>query len=140
MTTIYSTQATAIGGREGNVKTADGKFDLKFSMPKNVEGTSPDGTNPEQLFSMGYAACFDGALNLVASMKHVKIASETTAKVSLCKNDEGGFDIAVDISVLITGVDQAVADDLVATAHQVCPYSRATRNNVAVSVSSKIKA
>ena len=139
MTTIYSTKATAIGGREGNVKTADGKFDLKFSMPKTSEGTSPDGTNPEQLFAMGYAACFDGALNLVASMKHVKIQSETTANVSLCKNDEGGFDIGVEISCLVGGVDQATADDLVATAHQVCPYSRATRNNVAVAVSGKAK-
>ena len=131
---LYTAESTVVGGREGHVKSTDGLIDMKVSMPKTMGGKGETATNPEQLFSAGYAACFDGALNMVAMMQKQRIQSQTTTKVSFGKNPEGGFDLAVEIVSEISGVDQSVADELVNTAHQVCPYSRATRGNIEVKV------
>lgn len=131
---LYTAESTVVGGREGHVKSSDGIIDFQVSMPKTMGGKGEVKTNPEQLFSAGYASCFDGALNLVAMMQKQKIASTTTAKVSIGKNAEGGFDLAVEIISEIEGVDQNTATELVNTAHQVCPYSRATRGNIDVTV------
>ncbi len=131
---LYTAEAKANGGREGHVKSSDGKIDMKVSMPKSMAGAGDSGSNPEQLFAAGYSACFDGALNLVARMQRKDIKSETTVKASIGKNAEGGFDLEVEIISEISGVSQAEADELVNAAHQVCPYSRATRNNIDVTV------
>lgn len=131
---LYTAESTVVGGREGHVKSSDGLIDIDVSMPKTMGGKGELKSNPELLFSAGYAACFDGALNLVAMMQKHKIQSQTTAKVSIGKNAEGGFDLAVEIISEIEGVGQDTATELVNTAHQVCPYSRATRGNIEVTV------
>lgn len=135
MEILYTAVATADGGREGKVKTDDGKLDLSVSMPKALQGKDDGGTNPEQLFAAGYSACFDSALNLVARMQKLRIKSQITAKVSLGKNDAGGFGLAVELVGKIEGVDSSIAMELMNTAHQVCPYSNATRGNIEVVLS-----
>jgi len=133
MEKIYTAKAVATGGRNGHVATDDKVIDLELRMP----GSPDKGAfgNPEQLFAAGYAACFDGALNLMAKMEHIKTEqTETTALVSLNKDDEGGFFISVELQVKVPGVDGPTADRLVAKANQFCPYSRATRNNVPITL------
>jgi osmotically inducible protein OsmC len=137
---VYSTESTASGGgRDGHVKSADGRIDLETRPPKEMGG-SGEGTNPEQLFSAGYAACFLGALRLVAGRSNVKLddATNVTVKVGFGKDSDGGFGITGDIVGYLPGLEQSVADDLMKQAHQVCPYSKATRRNVDVDVSAKV--
>ncbi|OYX15073.1 MAG: organic hydroperoxide resistance protein [Rhizobiales bacterium 32-66-8] len=130
----YSTQATATGGRDGRATTADGTVDLKLSTPKELGGAGGDGTNPEQLFAAGYSACFLGALKLVASQEKVKLPAEAsvTATIGIGPRSEGGFGITAALKVALPGIETAQAQALVEKAHQVCPYSNATRGNVDV--------
>ena len=136
MSVIYTASATATGeGRNGHTRTSDGVLDLDLAVPKEMGGPGGALTNPEQLFAAGYAACFHGALKLVAQQKKLAISdTAVTADVGFGPNDDGGFGLTVALSVEIAGVDQAAADDLVAAAHQVCPYSNATRGNIEVTV------
>lgn len=131
---LYTAEATATGGRNGNVKSSDGILDLEVRMPKELGGAAGAAyTNPEQLFAAGYAACFDSALNLVIKTGKVETGeTKVTAKVSIGKNTTGGFQLAVVLAVAIPGVTPEVAQSLVEKAHQVCPYSNATRNNIEV--------
>lgn len=127
----YTTAATAKGGRQGTVRSADGVIDLPLGKPGS---TSSPKANPETLFAAGYAACFSGALNLVASQEGVDASeSEVTADVTFGKTDSG-FGLAVAITASLPGVDAAKAQELVDKAHQVCPYSKATRGNIEVTV------
>ena len=136
---LYTAKATAQGGRKGTVTSSDGTIDFELSMPKSLGGQEKEGsTNPEQLFAAGYSACFDSALQLVASQAKKAIESVITANVSIGKEGEG-FGLAVQLDVEIKGVDQAEAEDLVHKAHQVCPYSRATRNNIEVTLNTTAK-
>lgn len=129
MQTLYTTSVTVSGGRNGVVKSSDGVLDLEIRTPKEMGGPGGAYTNPEQLFAAGYSACFDGALNLVARTKRIKLESTTvTAHVSFGKDAEGGFQLHTVLEVKVNGVDQDTAKVLVEEAHQVCPYSRATRN------------
>lgn len=140
MSKLYTASVTASGGRNGMVKSSDGLLELDVRMPKELQG--PGGaTNPEQLFAAGYAACFDSALNLVIRMKRLKEVQETqvTAHVSLDKNVDQGFDLSVVLEVSIVGVSQQQAEELVSAAHQVCPYSRATRGNIEVELHVVVK-
>ncbi len=131
MESLYTAIATSVGGRGGHVKTADGQLDFEVRPPKEMGG--PGGaTNPEQLFACGYAACFGQALSHVALLRKKRIESSVTAKVSIGKKPEGGFMLAVEMAVNIPGVEQQEAEELVKEAHQVCPYSNATRNNIEV--------
>lgn len=133
--TLYTAKSTAEGGRQGTVKSSDKELDLALSMPKGLGGTDDAGTtNPEQLFSAGYAACFDGALHLVAGEQNKKITSRVTAEISIGKDDDG-LGLAAKIHATIEGVSQEEAVELVKAAHQVCPYSRATRGNIDVEIS-----
>ena len=135
MKIAYKTTATATGGRDGRSRTADGTLDLKLSTPKELGGAGGDGTNPEQLFASGYAACLLGALKFVAGKEKVRIPEDAsvTATVGIGLRDDGaGFGIDVDLAVALPGLDAAQADDLIAKADVVCPYSHATRGNVAV--------
>jgi len=131
MEKLYTAKAVSIGGRNGHVATDDKIIDLDLRSP----GSPDKGAygNPEQLFAAGYAACFDGALNLMAKLEHLKTGlTETAALVSLNKDDDGSVFISVELQVKVPGVDRATAEKLVAKAHQFCPYSKATRNNVDV--------
>lgn len=127
----YTAVATAENGRDGRVATNDGRLDVVVNPPKELGG-SGEGTNPEQLFAAGYSACFQGALGVVARNENADITGSTvTAEVGIGKNDDG-FGIIVKISASIPNVDVATAKDLIEKAHQVCPYSKATRGNITV--------
>ena len=135
---LYQTSARAVGGRDGTSKTLDGAVDVKVSTPKELGGAGGDGVNPEQLFATGYAACFLGAMKFVASQGGTaKVPADTTvtSTVGIGPRSEGGFGLEIALAVSLPGVDKAAAEDLVAKAHQVCPYSNATRNNIDVKLS-----
>ncbi|OMC51479.1 organic hydroperoxide resistance protein [Mycobacterium sp. IS-2888] len=137
---VYTTESTATGGgRDGHVKSDDGRIDLETRPPKAMGG-SGEGTNPEQLFAAGYAACFLGALRLVAGKSKVTLddATSVSIEIGFGKDSAGGFGLTGKIVGHLQGVEQSVADDLVEQAHQVCPYSKATRGNVDVDVSAKV--
>jgi len=133
----YRTTATATGGRDGRARTDDGRLEVQLATPRELGGAGGDGTNPEQLFAAGYSACFLGALKVVGQQLKTRVPAETTvtATVGIGPRSEGGFGITVDLVVALPGVDRAEAARLVETAHQVCPYSNATRNNVDVRLS-----
>lgn len=132
---LYTAHATATGGRDGHVTSSDQVLDLDVRVPREMGGSGGAFTNPEQLFAAGYAACFDSALNLVIRMSKVQTGTTTvTADVSIGKLETGGFGLAVALAVNVPGVEQAVAEQLVAKAHQVCPYSNATRGNIDVNL------
>jgi osmotically inducible protein OsmC len=137
---VYTTDSTATGGgRDGHVKSADGRIDLDTRPPKAMGG-SGEGTNPEQLFSAGYAACFLGALRLVAGKSKVALdeATNVTVEIGFGKDSAGGFGLTGKIVGYLPGLDEIAAQDLVEQAHQVCPYSKATRGNIDVEVSAKV--
>jgi Ohr subfamily peroxiredoxin len=129
---VYTAKAHTTGGREGRSTTDDGLLDVKLSPPKAMGGAG-GATNPEQLFAAGYSACFMGAIKHVAGMKKVAVPADAAidAEVDIGPIPQG-FGIAVRLAVSLPGLDRAVAQDLVDTAHQVCPYSNATRGNIVV--------
>ena len=135
---LYSTEATATGGRDGKVTAADGALVLDLAMPKELGGSGA-GHNPEQLFAAGFASCFSSALGLVARQdKSVgKLPDGTTvaATVGIGKTDAGGFGLTVALKVTVPGLDQDVVQGLAEAAHAVCPYSNAVRGNVDVEIS-----
>ena len=133
MKTLYTTSVTAKGGRDGHVKSENGILELDVRTPKALGGGSDDFTNPEMLFAAGYSACFDSALNLVIKRSKMETGETTvTAKVSIGQLENGGFCLAVELDVNVPGVSLEEAQSLVEQAHQVCPYSNATRNNIEV--------
>jgi Ohr subfamily peroxiredoxin len=131
---LYRTSATATGGRDGKAVTEDGRFEVALSTPKELGGAGGEGSNPEQLFAAGYSACFLGALKVAGQQLKLKIPAETaiTATVGIGPRSEGGFGITADLAISLPGVAREDAEALVAAAHQICPYSNATRNNVDV--------
>jgi len=131
---LYTTQATAIGGRDGRATTKDGSLDVKLTTPKELGGPGGPGNNPEQLFAAGYAACFIGAMKFVSSQGGPKFPQDAsvTASVGIGPRSEGGFGLVVGLAVSLPGISSSSANSLVEKAHQVCPYSNATRNNVDV--------
>lgn len=138
MNALYTASSTVRGGRNGRVISDDKIIDMPLVMPKSLGGAGGEGTNPEQLFSAGYAACFDSALNLAARKQRIKIdETEVKAQVSIGKDTDGGFALTVALDVTIPGVEQEVAEQLVESAHQICPYSKATRDNIAVDLKAK---
>jgi len=138
MTTLYTAQATATGGRTGSAKSSDGRLDVTLDTVKELGGAGGAGTNPEQLFAAGYSACFLGALKFVAGREKVAIPADTTVTADVGigpRADGGGFELSLAINVVIPGVAQDVAEGLVAKAHIVCPYSHLTRTNTDVKLS-----
>ncbi|MCG7376946.1 organic hydroperoxide resistance protein [Paenibacillus sp. ACRSA] len=130
---MYETTVKAVGGRNGYVESSSPELRLDVRTPKEMGGAGGEGTNPEQLFAAGYAACFDSALNMVARMQKIKLeGTEVTAIVHFGKVEDGGFGIAATLDVLAKGVEKETAAKLVEAAHQACPYSRATRGNIVV--------
>jgi len=132
---VYTAVATAVGGRKGSARTPDGSLDLTLTAPTETGGDG-SGTNPEQLFALGYAACFAGAAKLAAKNLGVDLSGEpqVTAKVGFGPEGES-FAITVDIEASLPGVDDGTAQKVADAAHQLCPYSKATRGNVPVTVS-----
>jgi osmotically inducible protein OsmC len=137
MQILYTAHATATGGRDGRAVSSDNHLDVKLNTPKELGGGGGDGTNPEQLFAAGYSACFLSAMKFVAAHTKVALPSETnvTAEIGIGPNDKGGFGLAADLRVSVPGMETAAAQALVAKAHEVCPYSNATRGNIEVKVS-----
>ena len=135
MTPLYTATATATGGREGRVRTDEGTLDLALSMPKGLGGNGAAGTNPEQLFAAGYSACFGSALALVARKMGVQTGPvQVTAKVSIGAKG-AGFGLAVALQGHMPELPREKAEALMKAAHEVCPYSNATRGNIEVSLS-----
>lgn len=133
MNVLYTATATATGdGRNGHATSEDGLLDVDLRIPKSMGGAG-GATNPEQLFAVGYAACFHSALKVVAGREHLDVTgTEVSASVSIGANDAGGFELAVELDVAVPALDRAAAEALVAQAHEVCPYSNATRGNIEV--------
>ncbi|WP_068425058.1 organic hydroperoxide resistance protein [Janibacter terrae] len=135
MKTIYTAEALATGaGRDGHGRTSDGRLDLDLAIPQEMGG-SGEGTNPEQLFAVGYAACFHSALQLVARQAKADVTdSSVGSRVHIGPNDAGGFQLAVELEVTLPHLDTETAQQLADRAHEVCPYSNATRGNIDVTV------
>ena len=135
MNTLYTATAVATGdGRNGHVQTFDGTIDAAVRTPKELGGEG-GATNPEQLFAAGYAACFHSAIKVVAGRDKLDVTgTEVSASVSIGADDSGGFGLAVELDVHAPALDQETAERIVAAAHEVCPYSNATRGNVEVTL------
>ncbi|RAS71559.1 organic hydroperoxide resistance protein [Priestia endophytica] len=133
---LFTTSVSAVGGREGKVHSSDNVLNMDIAMPATPRAKKlPEATNPEQLFAAGYSACFDGALQLIASKEHVKFESEVTANVSLLKDEaDQGFKLAVTLQVKGMGIEKDRLEELVHKAHDFCPYSKATRGNIEVTL------
>jgi lipoyl-dependent peroxiredoxin len=133
---LYTTKATATGGRDGCAAIGDGGLTLAMTTPKELGGSGGPGNNPEQLFAAAYAACFLSAMSFVSSQGGPKVPDDAkvTATVGIGPHAQGGFGLDVQLDISLPGLTQADADALVQRAHLVCPYSNATRNNVAVSL------
>lgn len=133
MKNLYTTKATATGGRNGQVKSENGIIDLEVRYPKALGGANDDFANPEMLFAAGYAACFDSALNLVIKKENIQTGiTSVTSNISIGQTETGGFGLEAELHATIPGVTMEVAQSLIEKAHQVCPYSNATRGNMAV--------
>jgi osmotically inducible protein OsmC len=141
METLYQAHSIASGeGRKGRSRTDDGKIDVVLSMPRGLGGDDGPGTNPEQLFATGYAACYLSALKMVSGQAKAPVGpnTEVHATVGIGPNTRGeGFNLDIALKVTGSGLDKAVIDDLIQKAHQVCPYSNATRGNVDVALSAE---
>lgn len=130
---LYTATATATGGREGKASSSDNSFSLNLTTPKELGGNGAPGANPEQLFAAGYSACFIGALKVVAMKEKVNLPQDVsiTGKVGIGPIPQG-FGIQAELNISLPGVERSVAESLVQKAHQVCPYSNATRGNIEV--------
>ncbi|MEW4023426.1 organic hydroperoxide resistance protein [Bacillus sp. CIS52] len=134
---LFTAKATAVGGRSGHIKSEDGVLDFDIIMP-NAKKDGETGTNPEQLFAAGYAACFGGALELAAKKQNIDLTSEIEGQVSLLKDEsDGGYKIGVTLVIDTKDLDKETAEKLVQAAHEFCPYSKATRGNVDVKLELK---
>jgi len=131
---VYTAEAKATGGRDGRAVSSDNKLDVKLAVPKEMGGNG-DGTNPEQLFAAGYSACFLGAMKFVAGQKKIAVPADVsiTGRVGIGPIPQG-FGIQAELNISLPGMDKDAADALVAAAHQVCPYSNATRGNIEVTL------
>lgn len=132
--TLYTAHVTTLGARAGRVESSDGNLKLHLSVPPGMGGQGGTGSNPEQLFAAGYAACFGGAVQFAASQKKIDPGDvQVVAEVGVGPStDKRGFEVAVQLEVTLPKLDQKTAEQLVAEAHQICPYSNATRGNIEV--------
>ncbi|HYG07592.1 MAG TPA: organic hydroperoxide resistance protein [Stenotrophomonas sp.] len=134
-TVLYTAHATATGGREGRAISSDSALDVKLSTPRELGGAGGDGTNPEQMFAAGYSACFIGAMKAVSAREKIKLPAEPTIEGSVGIGQiPGGFGLTVELKIAVPGMDRDQLQTLVNQAHQVCPYSNATRGNIDVTL------
>ena len=137
MNVLYSTRVTATGGRHGQIRSEDGLLNMRLAMPRELGGKG-DATNPETLFAGGYAACFENAFLRVSREAGLRFADEDVgvlAEIGLSRNESGGFVLSAALAVTVVGIDQKKAEELVQSAHKICPYSNAIRGNVDVAIS-----
>ncbi len=133
---VYTAHATATGGRDGQAQSSDGALNVKLSTPREMGGAGGEGANPEQLFAAGYAACFIGAMKFVARQQQLALPDDLSIDSAVGIGPiPAGFGIEVDLKINAPGMDKQVVENLVQAAHQVCPYSNATRNNIEVRLS-----
>jgi len=133
MKTLYTAEVTVTGGRNGQARSPDGAFEVKMNVPQEMGGPGGPGTNPEQLFAAGYAACFQSALMGAARRKHVDASpSVITAKVGIGPTGRGGYGLEVELHIELPGVERSAGEELVEIADSICPYSNATRGNIPV--------
>lgn len=132
---LYTGKATSTGGREGVSRSSNGALHVKLSTPKALGGDGGDGTNPEQLFAAGYSACFLSALKFVAGQKKIALPSDAAIEAAVGIGPiPTGFGLEVKLDISLPGLNREIAVSLVETAHQVCPYSNATRGNIEVTL------
>lgn len=132
---LYTAEATVTGGREGHARTSDGRLDVDLDVPAEMGGTSGPGTNPEQLFAAGYAACFQSAMLRIASGRKIDLTgSRISARVGIGPLKAGGFGLAAALDMDAPQISREEAVDLMRRAHDACPYSRATRGNIDVTL------
>ena len=135
---LYTAHASSTGGRVGTTESSDGVIKLSLTTPRELGGAGGNGTNPEQLFASGYSACFIGAMKAVAARQKIALPADVTIKADVSigpmTGKEGAFGVAVNMSISVPGMDKAAAQALVDTAHEVCPYSNATRGNIDVAL------
>ena len=133
---LYEASSTAVGGRKGHVTSDDKKIDMELSTPKGLGGEGGKGTNPEQLFGSAYAACFGSAIQLVAESEKMELGDDmsVTATIEIGKTKEGNLQLKATLDCYLPGVDVETGEALVNKAHEVCPYSRATRDNITVTL------
>ena len=136
---LYTAHATSTGGRSGSTESNDGALKLPLVTPKELGGAGGAGTNPEQLFAAGYSACFIGAMKAVAAREKIVLSPDVSIKAEVAigpmTGKEGAFGVSVAMAINVPGMDKAAAQKLVATAHEICPYSNATRGNIDVTLS-----
>jgi lipoyl-dependent peroxiredoxin len=132
---LYTAEATVTGGREGHGRTSDGRLDVDLDVPSEMGGTGGPGTNPEQLFAVGYAACFQSALLRIATGRKLDVSgSRITARVGIGLLKSGGFGLAAALDLEAPGISRTEAVELMEWAHEECPYSRATRGNIDITL------
>ena len=135
---LYTATATSTGGRAGTTASNDGRLKAQLSTPKALGGDDGPGTNPEQLFAAGYSACFIGAMKAVAARQKISLPAEVSISAEVAigpmTGKPGAFGVSVAMAISVPGMDKAAAEALVATAHEVCPYSNATRGNIDVTL------
>ncbi len=138
MKVLYTTSAVSTGGREGSVEVLGSPLKFDMAPPVEIGGSGKEGTNPEQLFAAGYAACFGSAVQFVIHKEKMSVSEfSITAEVSIGTQEDGGYALGVALALRVSGIDQKAAEALVSAAHQVCPYSKATRGNIDVVLSAK---
>jgi len=135
MKTLYEATSTALGGREGHVNTEDNKIDLNLSVPESMGGDGGSGVNPEQLFGCAYAACFGGAMAVIAKKKRVDIGNDYSvqATIGFCEDEDGAF-LEATLDCYIPGVDVKTGESIINLAHEICPFSKATQDNITVTL------
>ncbi|MFT4669696.1 MAG: osmotically inducible protein OsmC [Ulvibacter sp.] len=135
MKTLYEATSTAVGGRGGHVNTEDNKIDLNLSVPESMGGDGGAGVNPEQLFGCAYAACFGGAIAVIAKKKRVDIGNDysVSATIAFCEDEDGAF-LEATLDCYIPGVDVKTGEDIINLAHEICPFSKATQDNITVTL------
>ena len=135
MKTLYEATSTVVGGRNGHATTEDEKLDLNLSVPKAMGGDGGDGVNPEQLFGCAYAACFGGAIEVIARKKRVEIGKgfSVTATIGFCEDEDGAF-LEATLDCFIPGVDVKTGEDIINKAHEICPFSKAIQDNITVNL------
>ena len=135
MKTLYEATSTAVGGRGGHATTEDNKIDVNLSVPKSMGGDGGSGVNPEQLFGCAYAACFGGAMAVIAKKKRVDIGNDfsVSATIGFCEDEEGAF-LEATLDCYIPGVDVKTGESIINLAHEICPFSKATQDNITVTL------
>ncbi len=135
MKTLYEATTTVVGGRNGHLTSDDDRLDLALSVPKSMGGDDGEGTNPEQLFGGAYAACFGGAVRVIAAKKKIELSDDfsISATIGFCEDEDGAF-LEATLDCYLPGVDLKTGESIIKNAHKICPFSKATQDNITVNL------